>query len=275
MDLGGLGAFLVARRAQLRPADVDLVPSGVRRVAGLRREEVALLAGVSVDYYTRLEQGRERHPSAAVLRGLARALRLDRDAGDHLFRLAGVPVGTPASPTPEMVDPQLLVLLDSWPNNPAVVINRALDVLAVNSLARQLHAGFARPDNLARMTFLDPAGRTFFADWPRAADACVANLRHALGIDQHDPGIHALLIELAQGSAEFRSRWERNDVRGKTREAKTFCHRDVGTLTLTHHTFDVRSAPGQQLIVYNAEPGSPSADALSLLGALAATRDAP
>ena len=273
VELGGLGPFLVARRGQLQPADIGLVSSGVRRVAGLRREEVALLAGMSVDYYTRLEQGRERRPSAAVLRGLARELDLDRDAGDHLFRLAGVPIGTP-SPTPEVVDPQLLTLLDSWPHNPAVVVDRALDVLAVNSLARQLYVGFASPDNIARMTFLDPAGRTFFADWPRAADACVANIRHALGTDQHDPGIHALLAELTRGSAEFRSRWERNDVRGKSREAKTLRHRDVGDLTLVQHTFDVRAAPGQQLIVYSAEPPSPSADALRLLGALAATHDA-
>lgn len=273
MDLDGLGAFLVARRGQAQPADVGLLTSGVRRVAGLRREEVAVLAGMSVDYYTRLEQGRERHPSAAVLRGLARALDLDQDAGDHLFRLAGLLVD--ASPTAAVVDPQLLVLLDSWTTNPAVVLDRALDVLAVNALARQLYADFTRADNLARMTFLDPVGRTFFADWPKAADACVANLRHALGIDRHDPGLSALLADLTDGSAEFGARWERNDVRGKTREAKTFRHRDVGRLTLTHHTFEVRAAPGQQLVVYGAEPGSAGADALGLLGTLAATQQRP
>ncbi|WP_346618375.1 helix-turn-helix transcriptional regulator [Blastococcus montanus] len=271
MTSGDLAAFLVARRARLRPADVGLVSSGVRRVEGLRREEVALLAGVSVDYYTRLEQGRERHPSAAVLRGLSQALRLDREACDHLFRLAGVPTGGPVAPAPATVDPHLRVLLDSWPDTPAMVIDRVLDVLALNSLAEQLYADFATADNIARMTFLDPAGRTFFADWSRAADACVANLRHALGCDQHDPGLHALVGELTRGSAEFRSRWPRNDVRGKTQEAKTFDHRGVGLLTLTHHTFEVRAAPGQQLVVYGAEPGSTSAGALRLLGALAAT----
>ncbi len=275
MEHDELAAFLVARRAQLQPKDVGLVSWGVRRVDGLRREEVALLAGVSVDYYTRLEQGRERHPSAGVLRGLARAFDLDRDAGDHLFRLAGVPVQEPAAPSPAEVDPQLRVLMDSWPNTPAIVVGRALDVLAVNALARQLYADFSQPDNIARMTFLDPVGRTFFTDWTRAADACVANLRHALGIDQHDQGLQALIAELSNGSAEFRTRWERHDVRGKTREAKTLHHRDVGALTLTHHTFEVRAAPGQQLLVYVAEPGSASADGLSLLGALAATQDRP
>lgn len=255
----------------MQPGDVGLVSTGVRRVAGLRREEVALLAGVSVDYYTRLEQGRERRPSAAVLRGLATAFDLDRDTEEHLFRLAGVLVGEPSVPARAVVDPQLLLLMDLWAGTPAVVINRALDVLAVNALARQMYADFTRADNIARMTFLDPVGRTFFADWPRAADACVANLRHGLGVDRHDPGLATLLAELAQKSDEFGSRWDRNDVRGKTREAKTFCHRDVGALTLTHHTFEVRAAPGQQLVVYAAEPGSASADGLALLAALAAT----
>ncbi|QKW13625.1 helix-turn-helix domain-containing protein [Verrucosispora sp. NA02020] len=272
MPTTALGAFLTARRARLTPGDVGLVSSGTRRVAGLRREEVAVLAGVSVDYYTRLEQGRERNPSSSVLAAVARALDLGPDAHDHLFRLAGLAPGSTPTPARPQVGQSLRELLDAWPDTPAVVIDRRLDLLAGNALADAFYADFAEADNLVRMAFLDPAGTTFFADWRRTAEACVANLRLALGHDPHDRRARELVEEMGAASPEFRRLWGRHDVQGKTHEAKTFRHSAVGELTLSYHAFDVRDAPGQQLIVYRAEPHSRSAEALRLLGTLAASR---
>ncbi|QOC89768.1 helix-turn-helix domain-containing protein [Micromonospora craniellae] len=272
MPTTALGAFLTARRARLTPGDVGLVSSGTRRVAGLRREEVAVLAGVSVDYYTRLEQGRERNPSSSVLAAVARALDLAPDAHDHLFRLAGLSPGSTPTPARPQVGQSLRELLDAWPDTPAVVIDRRLDLLAGNTLADAFYADFTEADNLVRMTFLDPAGTTFFADWRRAAEACVANLRLALGHDPHDRRARELVEEMGAASPEFRRLWGRHDVQGKTHEAKTFRHDAVGELTLSYHAFDVRDAPGQQLIVYRAEPHSRSAEALRLLGTLAVSR---
>ncbi|PZG08590.1 transcriptional regulator [Micromonospora craterilacus] len=272
MPTTALGAFLTARRARLTPGDVGLVSSGTRRVAGLRREEIAVLAGVSVDYYTRLEQGRERNPSSSVLAAVARALDLGPDAHDHLFRLAGLSPGSAPTPARPQVGQSLRELLDAWPDTPAVVIDRRLDLLAGNALADAFYVDFTEADNLVRMTFLDPAGMTFFADWRRAAEACVANLRLALGHDPHDRRARELVEEMGAASAEFRRLWGRHDVQGKTHEAKTFRHGAVGELTLSYHAFDVRDAPGQQLIVYRAEPHSRSAEALRLLGTLAVSR---
>ncbi|MGX6448149.1 helix-turn-helix transcriptional regulator [Patulibacter sp. S7RM1-6] len=271
MSDAALGAFLKARRAAVRPEDVGLPTHGSRRVPGLRREEVAVLASVSSDYYTRLEQGRERHPSPQVLDALARTLDLDEDARTHLFLLADlVPRRSGAAPR-EDVSPDLLQLLDGWTATPALVLSRTLDVLARNALARELHAGFADDDNLLRMTFLDPAGRRFYADWDRAAEASVANLRVAAGVAPDDARLRELVAELDAGSPAFRELWRRQEVRGKTREAKHFRHPDVGPLTLTYQAFTVREARDQELVVYQAEPGSASARALALLGTLAAT----
>lgn len=267
MPVTDLGSFLAARRARLGPDDVGLVSHGRRRVAGLRREEVAVLAGVSADYYTRLEQGRERAPSASVLDGIARALDLGPDAREHLFRLADVPVGHQA-PLTERVDDDLRQLLAEWPHLPAVVINRRLDLLARNTIADALYSDFAETDNLARMTFLDPAGRTFFAAWDRAAESCVASLRLALGLHPDDRRTRTLAEELAKADDDFRRLWERHDVRGKTHEAKKYRHSAVGELTLAYRTFDVCGTPGQQLIVYQAAPNSRDADAVRLLGML-------
>lgn len=268
-----LGAYLTARRARMTPEDIGMASTGTRRVAGLRREEVAVLAGMSADYYTRLEQGRERNPSPAVLAALARALDLGPDAHDHLFRLADSPVGVAPAPPHPQVTRGLRNLLDAWPGTPAVVMNHRLDLLARNTLADALYRDFADAGNYARMTFLDPAGRTFFTDWDRAAQAGVANLRLALGRDPHDRPALDLVAELTERAPEFRSLWERNDVRGKTHEAKTFRHAAVGDLTLAYHAFDVRGAADQQLIVYHAEPGSRSADALNLLALLSTVDD--
>ncbi|MEV0640512.1 helix-turn-helix transcriptional regulator [Streptomyces sp. NPDC050619] len=273
MDDNHLGDFLRARRAGLRPEDVGMVSYGARRVAGLRREEVAVLTGVNGDYYTRLEQGRERNPSPEVLDALGRALRLDADAHAHLFRLAGTaPSDRPSVHAAERVSPALRQLMDGYPNTPAFVMSRILDVLAVNALADALYAPFEPADNLARMAFLDPAGRHFYTDWDRAAQATVANLRQAAGFDPDSPRLRELVGTLTEHSADFTRLWNAHTVRGKTQDAKHFLHPDVGPLTLTYQSFDVRDAPAQQLVIYQAEPGSPSAEALNLLGTLYATR---
>ncbi|MFE3994720.1 helix-turn-helix transcriptional regulator [Streptomyces goshikiensis] len=272
-DENALGVFLRARRARLGPEDTGLPTTGRRRVPGLRREEVATLAGVSPDYYTRLEQGRERHPSQQVLEAVARALRLDGEAVAHLHRVATpTPRRTRPAPRVERVAPNLRRLLDSWSDTPAFVLGHTLDVLARNQLADALFAGFTHADNLLRMTFLDPAAHHFHRDWDRAAEACVATLRRAAGIDPDDRRLTELVGELSVKSAGFRTLWARHEVRGKTREAKLFHHPEVGDLELHYETFTVNGAPTQQLVVYQAEPGSPSADALALLGSLSAAR---
>ncbi|MEV6445023.1 helix-turn-helix transcriptional regulator [Amycolatopsis sp. NPDC051716] len=267
-----LGEFLRARREQVGPEELGLPPGGSRRVAGLRREEVALLAGVSTDYYVRLEQGRERNPSAQVVDALARGLALDEDASAHLHRLARpAPGRRRRSRRPERVSPNLLRLMDGWPDTPALVLGRCLDVLAHNALGQALFAGHAHSGDLIRLVFLDPDAREFYPDWERVAVNTVGGLRAAAGIDPDDPQLIDTVGELSVKSADFRRLWARHDIRQKTHETKRFRHRLVGELELSYEALTVNSAPGQQLIVYQAEPGSPSEAALALLGSLAAS----
>ncbi|GAA0290475.1 helix-turn-helix transcriptional regulator [Streptomyces polychromogenes] len=264
-----LGDFLRARRAAVRPGDVGMARHGMRRVAGLRREEVAVLAGVNADYYTRLEQGRERRPSAQVVEALGRALLMDADSVAHLHRLAGsVPGRANPSASPGRVSPALRALIDGYCDTPAFVTGPALDVLAANALAEALYSPFGRADNLAEMVFLDPAGRSFHSRWDRTAEAVVGHLREAEGLEPDNRRLRALVGGLSERSADFARLWNTHTVRGKTRAAKHFLHPDVGDLHLTYHAFDVREAPGQQLIVYHADPGSPSTEALRLLGSM-------
>lgn len=270
-----LGEFLRARRAALGPQEVGMASHGVRRVAGLRREEVAVLAGVNADYYARLEQGRERRPSAQVLDAIGRALRLDDDAHAHLHRLAGTTPSGGFAHTTDRVTPALRQLMDAHPGAAAFVLNRTLDVLAANALAEALHSPFARMDNLARMIFLDPAGRQFYVRWNDAAQAAVGHLRQAAGLDPDGPRLRDLVRELTERSTDFTQLWSAHEVRGKTQDSKHLVHPEVGPLTLTYQAFDVRDAPGQQLVVYQAEHASPDARALDLLGTLHATANQP
>jgi transcriptional regulator with XRE-family HTH domain len=267
-----LGAFLRARRAQVTPDDVGLGPHSRRRrrVPGLRREEVALLAGVSPDYYTRLEQGRERHPSPEVLAAIARALQLTDDARGHLFRLAGAAY-TAAVATSTEVDPALVTLMAAWPHNPALIYDLAYDVLASNVMADALFGGWAHSRNLLELVFGDPLARSFYVDWPDVAANTVAGFRFNHGRHPNDPRVREVLSRMLDESPEFADLWSGHDVRGKSLREKRFQHSDIGCITLTMQAFDVRSAPGQELVVYHAEPGSPSADALSLLGSLSAS----
>lgn len=265
-----LGRYLSARRGLVRPSDVGLPGGSRRRVPGLRREEVALLAGVSADYYVRLEQGRERHPSGQVLDALAEVLQLGDEARAHLGRLADPePRRRPAAAV-ERVDPQLRALLDAWSGQPALVLGRAYDVLAANTLATALF-GLDGPVNLLSLVFAEPQGRELYAEHDRVAADAVAGFRQRHGDLPDDPRIRAVLDGMLARSPEFAALWARHDVRGKSAATKTFRHPEVGELVLGMQTFDVRSAPGQQLVVYQAEPGSASADGLALLGVLAAT----
>ncbi|MEV7547118.1 helix-turn-helix transcriptional regulator [Streptomyces sp. NPDC089915] len=272
-----LGEFLRARRAGVRPQDAGIAGHGPRRVPGLRREEVAVLAGVNSDYYTRLEQGRERRPSAQLAEALGRALRLDADARAHLHRLAGTTPDTPPPGRPEdAVDPALLQLLDGQRGAAAFVINRALDVLAANSTARELHAPFGRMDNLARMVFLDPASPGFYLCRAATAESTVGHLRQAAGIAPRDARLREVVGSLRQRSAEFERIWNRHAVRGKTRGTKRFLHPDAGPLTVTYLVFDARGeAEGQQLVVYQAAPGTADARALAGLATGALHDDRP
>ncbi|GAB7190981.1 helix-turn-helix transcriptional regulator [Kineococcus sp. NUM-3379] len=270
--MSSLGNYLRARRADVSPADVGLPVGTRRRVPGLRRSEVALLADISVEYYVRLEQGRERGPSPAVLDALAAALRLPRDGAGHLYRLAGLaPAATP--PGPERVDPRLSGLLQAWPATPALVLGRALDVLASNPLAEELFGGFPTTRNLVEFVFRDPLARSLYPDRDVVARDSVAALRLADGAHPGDGRIREVRGRLS-ASPGFERAWARHDARGKTAEHKRFAHPEAGELTLHVQTFDVRGHPGQQLAVYHAAAGTPSADGLALLGILAAQRTA-
>ncbi|MFD6860020.1 helix-turn-helix domain-containing protein [Rhodococcus sp. NPDC060090] len=273
MPSSELGDFLRSRRARVSPEEVGLRSYGTRRVQGLRREEVAITAGLSSDYYTRLEQGRERNPSVQVLDALSRALRLDADQEMHLYRLAGLVPSIHGAGAPESVGSALRQLMDTFDSTPAFVLNRTLDIVACNPLAVALFSPFTSADNLVRMVFTDPAGTSFYSDWRRAAQATVATLRLAIGHDSNDARLVRLVDEISAVSSEFRELWEEGEVRGKTVDAKKFVHPDVGPLALTFHTFDVREHPGLQMVIYRAERGSSSDEALRLLGSLTATRN--
>lgn len=278
--------FLTSRRAKITPEQAGVPTVGTRRVAGLRRGEVAGLAGVSVEYYAKLERGAIGGVSASVLDALARALQLDDAERSHLFHLAHAADGTSAGMRPRrragkrwMPRPALTWVLDGI-TAPAIIRNGRMDLLATNRLGRAMHAavyehaGGDQP-NFARFTFLDlEAAQTFYPRWDAAADTCVAILRTEAGRDPHDKALHDLVGELSTRSGEFRSRWSSHDVRLHGAGSKRFHHAVVGDLDLAYESVDMISDPGLTLTLYAAEPGSPTAHALDLLGSWAATEAA-
>jgi transcriptional regulator with XRE-family HTH domain len=267
-----LGEFLRARRELARPEQVGLRDDlGRRRVPGLRREEVAMLAGVSADYYVRLEQGRDKHPSEQVIEALARVLGLDDDAVAHMRELARPATRRRrAARRSERVSPGLVRLLDSWPHTPALILGRYLDVLANNLIAGTLNPCSVKGQNQVRVVFLDPSARTTYPDWETVARDTVASLRATAGADLDDPRLTDLVGELSLKSEDFRRLWARHDVLVRTNGTKRFVHPMVGELTLGYETFAVNGAEGQLLVAYHAEPGSASERALQLLGSIAA-----
>jgi transcriptional regulator with XRE-family HTH domain len=255
------------------------VSYGSRRVPGLRREEVAVLAGVSVPYYTRLERGEMKGVSQAVLEALARALGLDDAERAHLFDLAHAAQPTGAGPRRRRVRPRVRPevqwTLDAITGAAAFVGNDRLDLLAANELGRalfsELYAAPTRPVNSARFVFLDPRAVTFYDDWERVADWCVATLRLAAGRDPHDHDLSDLVCELATHSEAFRTRWAAHEVRFHNVGVKHFHHPVVGDLSLSLTRLDLPADHGLTIFTYAAEPGSRSEETLKLLGSWAAT----
>jgi transcriptional regulator with XRE-family HTH domain len=276
--------FLASRRARISPQSVGLPVAGrKRRVPGLRREEVAALAGLSVDYYIRLERGALTNASDSVLQAIARALQLDAAEQAHLLDLAraGRPsaASRPRRTPPAGITPQLQTVLDALVGVPALVRSPVLDLIATNSLARALYspvypnadagAGSGRVPNIARFTFLDPAAHVFFPDWEHVADDLTAHLRAAAS--PLDPALPALVGELSTRSDAFRELWARHDVRAHARGSKEFNHPVVGPLTLRYDHLQLAAEPGLTMITYTAEPGTASHDNLSLLASWAAS----
>jgi transcriptional regulator with XRE-family HTH domain len=270
--------FLTSRRARITPEQAGLPAGGVRRVPGLRRSEVAALAGMSVEYYAKLERGALTGASAGVLESISRALRLDDAERAHLMRLAQEANGSGAMlrqsrrPKQRSVRPSLQWTLDAV-SAPATVANNRGDLVAVNVLGRAVFSDmFADPTrvpNFGRFTFLDSAARRFYPDWDLFADMTVATLRTAAGIDPHDKGLHDLVGELSTRSDEFRRRWGAHDVRIHGTGMKHFHHHVVGGLDLAYESMELRAEPELTMTIYAAEPGSPTAHALVLLASWA------
>jgi transcriptional regulator with XRE-family HTH domain len=273
--------FLTSRRARISPEQAGLSWYGEnRRVPGLRREEVALLAGVSVDYYTRLERGNLAGVSETVLEALARALQLDEAERVHLNDLARA--SQPSAqrrrrPTRQNVRPSVQWLLDSMTGSAAIAENGRLDALATNQLGRAFHShlfdGSGRPVNFARFVFLDPRAEEFFADWERAAKDCAALLRLEAGRTPYDRELSDLVGELSTQSEEFRVHWAAHNVRLHNQGVKQFNHPVVGELELSYETLTLDADDGLRMALYTAEPGSASQQTLDLLASWTATPD--
>ncbi|WP_079086345.1 helix-turn-helix transcriptional regulator [Streptomyces silvensis] len=275
-----LGRYLRARRAQIRPGDAGLpAGTGLRRTPGLRREELATLAGVSVDYYTRLERGRETNPSPAVIDSLARALRLGGDAHERLHDLAELASGrlTEPRPTTEFeVRPSVLRMLEALRPLPAYVVSPHNYLLAANPPGRRLMPGLwdwpAEQRNITRYLFLHPVGQELYVPWEETVATSVAHLRAVGGRDPDSPQLAALVGELCLKSPDFARLWARYEVCERGGGVKTFAHPKAGTMTLTYEVMRLARTAGQRLVTYQAEPGSP--DEAAMLGLDTAARSA-
>lgn len=274
-DPGPLGEYLRARRARLRPAEFGLPDLSRRRVPGLRRPEVALLAGISTEYYIRLEQGRDRHPSAQVVDALTRALRLDADAAAHLHRLAAHAPRRRRPLRTEPVPPGIRQLVASWTMSPALVIGPVGDVRVANPPAQALSPAHREGVNLLRETFLDPAVRDLHRDWEDLTVSLAAGLRAYAGTSADDPRLEALVGELSVHSETFRRLWARHDIRPRSSGTVLFDHPQLGPLDLRLEKLSITGTTGLMLLVYHAEPDSPSAQGLTLLAGLAEQRTEP
>jgi transcriptional regulator with XRE-family HTH domain len=274
--------FLVSRRAKVTPADAGIQGGGNRRVPGLRRTEVAALAGVSVEYYAKLERGAIAGASSAVLDAVARALQLDDTERAHLFDLARAADGIPASGRPRRraakassSRPSLHWALEAITDGIAFVRNPRQDLLATNALGRAFYAPMigdgGRAPNLARFQFLDPVSHDFYPDWDVFAEMCVAIMRAEAGRDPHDRGLQDLVGELSTRSETFRRLWGAHDVRTHGSGTKRFNHPVVGELVLAYEELAITHEPGLVFMIYTAEPGSPSQERLRLLAAWAKT----
>jgi len=270
-----LSEYLKARRQLVQPEQAGLVSYGRRRVAGLRREEVASLAGISMDYYVRLEQGKDHHPSPQILDSLARALRLDPPSTLHLHRLAqsstaqaplAAPAGVPAAA--EGVSPALSDLLVTLGHVPAFVQDRFMTVLAANPLAVALSPRNAPGTNVLRAAFLDPAEQALYEDWETVMQEAVAGLRASAGSHVNDPQLKSLVMDLAERSAYFLQLWNRHDVRPKVSGYRLLHHPVVGELELFHEKLGVSGTNGHLLVIHHAKPGSPSEQALQRLASI-------
>ncbi|GAA0898303.1 helix-turn-helix transcriptional regulator [Pseudonocardia zijingensis] len=270
-----LGEYLRARRELVDPADVGLHVAGRRRTPGLRREEVATLAGISADYYLRLEQGRDRNPSPQVLEALARVLRLDATATRYLLSLATARRRTQRRPRREVVPAGIRQLIDVI-GLPAFVENRMFDVLAANRLATALSPRIRPGENRLRSVLLDEAEQDLNPDWEQAIGGMVAAFRTSLGPEvDDDPRLAQLVGELSLGSELFRQLWARHDVVPLVGGVTRMRHPEVGMLELRREKLPIDNSGGQVLVIYHAEPGSETARSLALLGSLAAEQVSP
>ncbi|WP_100445446.1 helix-turn-helix transcriptional regulator [Glycomyces xiaoerkulensis] len=267
-DVADLGKFLQARRARVHPAEVGLPGDSRRRVPGLRREELALLAGVSVDYYTRLEQGRAKRPSDQVLDAVARALRLDETTREHLHRLAGYTRLEPDHPSAE-VRPELRTMLQAIDGFPALLQNHRMEVLVANEASRALYEPLGWPvsrrANLAKLLF-DDDSRPFFPAWETCAAEAVAQLRKVAALFSEDKELAALIGELSVRHRSFSELWARAEVKDSYVGTMRFEHPIVGPLTLHKEQFRVADGSGQMLVTLTASPGTDDFDKLRLLG---------
>lgn len=274
-ESNALGSYLRARREQVSPADVGLPVAGMRRVAGLRREEVAMLAGISSDYYLRLEQGRDRHPSVQVLEALARVLQLDQSGTEYLISLAAPrPRSARRRPKREVVPSGVAQLLDVI-GVPAFVEGRYFDVLASNRLARAISPSLQVGENRMRAIFTDPAEQALYPDWEQMTGSLVAGFRDSVGTDLDDPRFVQLVGELSLSSERFRQLWARHDVQARGGGTLRIDHPQVGLLTLRREKLIIGDSAGQMLAIYHAQPGTDSHERLTLLASLAAENARP